>query len=422
MIASLVLSMLVACGPKKAPESAASAGASEGAEATAARSKYGVTMDPNVKAEKGVLGDVTDEEVIAWINRPFAAASYRFAEESGADTKVVDRVRDVLQLVFQGDLQGAEQAAGFFAKDFPASGMAEASRVVIASARASADPTPAAWDAVRSAVTTAQGALTAAIAKPGNEALEELALAGVFALGAKADAEEGRWADAKTRADKAEAHLARVRTLAPKLPDTAVVEAGLAWWMSQGGAAGVATSTPKTPSEALGALRAAERNAHLLGPAATLALARGQLAGGDARSARDRGLRFRVVNPDNTVNNLILAQAFVGARQPGDALAVLDEVVAKQPDNLQAQLWRGVALMRAGKLDAAEDALSALSTRAGVPATVKGAALTKLARVELKQGHAKKAQELLEQAIATSDDPEATQLLARVREGKGDGE
>ena len=52
----------------------------------------------------------------------------------------------------------------------------------------------------------------------------------------------------------------------------------------------------------------------------------------------------------------------------------------------------------------------------------KGLAMTRQARVLVRRGKEKKAIEHLEAAITATDSPEAKALLARLRDGKGEGD
>lgn len=404
---------ILACGPKAAPEVAPAP-----APASAPRITSKIGQNKDAPAGPPAVGDASDAEIIAWMNRPYNGASYRVAEATKADTALVDRIRDLLQMVYGGDLSGADTAVAFLDRDFPGTGMAEVGRVIVAAGRNAEDPSTAGWDRLREAVKRAEPALAAALAKPGSEALEEAALAAVLALGAQADAEQGRWDTARTRAQSAAQHVSRARELAPALDDIALLESSIAWWRGLGVSKGAIQEGTDARPAALLAMRNAEKKADLLGPAATLALARAQLHDGDARSARDRLLRLQRYYPESVSGELLLAESFLGTKQLGEATRIVEVVGRKHPQNLRAQLLRASVQTRSGKLDEADRTLEALLARPGLETTSRADILTRQARVALRRGKSKVAVELLEQAVAASPSLEATLLLAKVKSGK----
>ena len=423
-----LLLLAAACGKKTPPVTAppveptppsdpAGAGADAPAsDKPAALSSY--TQTPGEPARSAIEGEDVDA-ILAWTSRPYAASSYRVAEATGADAAMVDRMRDVLQFVNGGDLAGADEAVRFYAKDYAGTGMPETARVAVGFARAVLEPTGARWDEVRSAASSAEKTLEGAIAKPGAEALERGALAAVLAAAARADVEQGRWTDALARAGRARAHITKARALAPKFDDLATIEAGIAWWTSLGAATGaLGPDAADRRADAIAALREAEKHADLLGPTTTLMLMHALVHDGNPRDARDRGLRFKRLYPNGSLNTLLLAEAMIGTRQTGEASELLRSMEGAAP--VPAALLRGTLKLRAGDLDAAEKALEPIAARADLAGRTRAAALTRLARVELRRGKDRKAVTLLDQANATAPTLEATALKARLAAGKGE--
>ncbi len=422
-----LLLLAAACGKKTPPvtappvEPTAPGGAAATADAPtadkpAALSSYAQT--PGEPGRSAIEGEDIDA-ILAWTNRPYAASSYRVAEATGADAAMVDRMRDVLQFVNGGDLAGADEAVRFYAKDYAGTGMPETARVAVSVARAALDPTDARWDEVRAAATAAEKALESAIAKPGAEALERGALAGVIASAARADVEQGRWADALARAGRARAQVGQARTLAPKFDDLAALDAGIAWWTSLGAASGaLGPEEADRRAEAVTALREAEKHADLLGPTTTLLLMHALVHDGAPRDARDRGLRFKRLYPNGSLNALLLAEAMIGTRQTGEAGELLRSVEGAAP--VPAAVLRGTLKLRAGDLDAAEKALAPVAERADLAARTRATALARLARVEHRRGKDRKAITLLDQANAAAPTLEATALKTRLASGAGE--
>jgi hypothetical protein len=85
-------------------------------------------------------------------------------------------------------------------------------------------------------------------------------------------------------------------------------------------------------------------------------------------------------------------------------------------------LLRGTALLRQGQFDEADEALARFLAFPQITTAQKGLAMTRQARVLVRRGKEKKAIEHLEATIQATDAPEAKALLARLREGKGEGE
>ncbi len=433
----LALLALVACGDKKPPktappdagtsattkESPASGTAADTASGSAAATTTGSTLGARKgeKAVKNALGNTTDAEVLAWMNRPYDAASYRVAEALGADAKLVDRVRDLTRMVAAREYADAEQAIGFLEKDFPKAGAASFGRVLLGHARMAENADFDGEDAWKVSVSQARAGLEAALKAPGNDAFEELLLASVLGMEALQSARHETWTDALARSRDAAAHVDRARAKAPALTDLGYFDGVSLVVQSVAVTRGGVTGADRT-DEGVVKLTAAERAGNLVGPAASLALARAHLDRKDPRAALDRALFLRQSFPQNVANNLVLAQAYLDLGQPGDALRTCKEVLATAPDNRLVHLLRGTALLRQGQFDEADEALARFVAFPQVTNAQRGLAMTRQARVLVRRGKEKKAIEQLEATIAATDSPEAKALLARMREGKGEGE
>ena len=434
-VSLLALLALVACGdkkpPKTAPTEAASAttpgSAPTGAAAEPTNGAPAATTGGTLGARKGekavknALGNTTDAEVLAWMNRPYDAASYRVAEALAADAKLVDRVRDLTRMVAAREYPDAEQAIGFLEKDFPKAGAAGFGRVLLGHARMAENADFDGEDAWRVSVGQARTGLEAALKTPGNDAFEELLLASVVGMEALQSARHETWTDALARSRDAAAHVERARAKAPALTDLGYFDGVSLVVQSVAVTRGGITGADRT-DEGVVKLTAAERAGNLVGPAASLALARAHLDRKDPRAALDRALFLRQSFPQNVANNLVLAQAYLDLGQPGDALRTCKEVLATSPDNRLVHLLRGTALLRQGQFDEADEALARFVAFPQVTTAQKGLAMTRQARVLVRRGKEKKAIDHLEATITATDSPEAKALLARLRDGKGEGD
>jgi tetratricopeptide (TPR) repeat protein len=104
------------------------------------------------------------------------------------------------------------------------------------------------------------------------------------------------------------------------------------------------------------------------------------------------------------------AGVYERASQPGEAIKTLEKVLALEPANREARLRLGVNQRRAGRLDAAQEGLTAC-TAAGNPDWVRAVAWQELASMRLAEGKVPEAVGMLRAATAAVPADQHLQVL-----------
>jgi predicted Zn-dependent protease len=135
---------------------------------------------------------------------------------------------------------------------------------------------------------------------------------------------------------------------------------------------------------------------------------------------RMRGLRSDIAaNPANATARRDLAKIYLERRRPRPALALLDEALARHPDDAELLYLKGVAHVRAGEPEAALGPLvRAVELRPGL---LYGEPYRVAADALMAAGRYEEAEDALERYIgANSSSIEGHVKLARVRGIRGD--
>ncbi len=116
------------------------------------------------------------------------------------------------------------------------------------------------------------------------------------------------------------------------------------------------------------------------------------------------------VDPGNVGALMGRAGVYERASQPGEAIKMLEKVLALHPDHREARLRLGVNQRRAGRLDAAQKSLTAC-TGTGNPEWVRAVAWEELASMRLAEGKVPQAVEMLRTATADVPADQHLQIL-----------
>ncbi|TAM44298.1 MAG: tetratricopeptide repeat protein [Acidobacteria bacterium] len=120
--------------------------------------------------------------------------------------------------------------------------------------------------------------------------------------------------------------------------------------------------------------------------------------------------RAQHVDPGDVGALMGRAGVYERASQPGEAIKMLDKVLAIRPDHREARLRLGVNQRRAGQLDAAQTSLTAC-TGAGNPDWVRAVAWQELASMRLAEGKVPEAVAMLRTATADVPADQHLQIL-----------
>jgi tetratricopeptide (TPR) repeat protein len=366
----------------------------------------------------GSATSATDAEIIAWMNRPYDADSYRAADALKADVAMIDACREAVDLIYQRKYKDARKKLDGLTAKYPTSGIGPFGVVLLYQALMFENFDMRYEKQYQVTFTEARKQLDAGLAIAGNEAFENFLYAGLMAIDAIHSLRKEQYVTALDRALEAMKRLETTKKLAPEFPDAALGDGMYLYWRS------VVTQQskllpdfPDRRAEGLALMQKAEREAIFLGPAASLALAFSHIEERDLRAALDRVLYIRLAYPDNVINNMTIGRIYTSARRYGEAIRLFDEILVDAPDNQRVHYFRGVALARATRYP---EALKAYQTYLGfkdIPKEAKGQTYYRIGALYARQEDKDKAKAYFEQAIAASGNEAAKRALDKLKSG-----
>lgn len=357
----------------------------------------------------------SDEEIRAWMNRPYAAASYRASEALGIQVELADSVYKVCELLYVRNYPEAKKYLDGLSVAHPTLGLGPLGHALIYQSlmfenydyryekqyRASYDATRAQLD---------KGAKEA-----GNEALESIVLTGIQGVEAIHLMRKGEFLPAMGKALDAMKALEELRRWAPTLPDLKMADGLYMYWRSV-----VSLSSKALPdfadrrAEGIALLQEAEKASYFMGPAASLALAYSYIEERQLKLALDRCLLIRVKYADNVINNMTLGRIYTSMRRYDDALRIYQEVKGDAGSNQRVYYQEGVVYYRMGRYP---EALKALQTYIGfkeVPVDARATAWYRLGTVQQKLKSPAEARAAFNQAVKLNNHEGAKRAIARM--------
>lgn len=350
-----------------------------------------------------------------FLNRPYEASSYRAAEALRSDVKLLDATRLAVEQIYARDYKSAKKALDTLAKDWPTTGIGPLGMAIVYQALMFENFDYRYERQYKLAFEQARAQVAVGAAQPGDDAFEQFVLAGALGLDAIHTMRKGEYLSALNRAFEGMKALDRVKALAPAFPDVWVGDGLYLYWrtvVTQNSK--VLPDFPDKRAEGLAVLEKAEREAFLLGPGATLAIAYAFIEERQLKAALERCNRARIAYPENVINNMTLGRIYTSLRRYGDALAIYDEVLAHVPDNQRVHYHRGVVLSRLGRHADAERAYKTYLGFKDPTPDARGQAWYRLGALYARQKQPDKARAHYQQAVATSGHAGARRALEKL--------
>ncbi len=376
------------------------------------------TLTGRKPATSGTATSAADAEIIAWMNRPYDADSYRASETLKTDVAMIDACRESIDLIYQRKYKDARKKLDALTTKYPTSGIGPVGIVLMYQALMFENFDFRYEKQYLVTFGEAKKQLDAGLAKPGNEAFENFLYAGLLAVDAIHNLRKEQYLPALDRALEAMKRLETTKKLAPEFPDTALGDGMYLYWRSAvTQQSKLLPDFPDRRAEGIELMRKAEKEAIFLGPGASLALAYTHIEERDLRAALDRLLYIRLAYPDNVINNMTLGRIYTSARRYNDAIRLFDEILADAPDSQRVHYFRGVALARGARYP---EALKSYETYLGfkeIPKDARGQVLYRLGALYVRQEDKVKAKSYFEQAIAASGNEAAKRALDKLKSG-----
>lgn len=268
----------------------------------------------------------------------------------------------------------------------------------------------------------ARTALEAALAKPGQEGFERFLMAGVVGLESIHTMRKEQYLPALQLAFQAMDEVTKAKEAAPKFDDLLLADGIYNYWRT------VVTMTSKVlPDfgdhrvEGIQQMQAVEQSGLFLGPPATLSLAFSWIEENDLKRAVTSCLHNRRAYPDNVVNNLLLGRVYTSLRKYDSALGVYDDITRVAPDNKRVHYYRGVALLRAGRVDEAGESLQTYLAVDYLETWQRSAAQYRLGQVYFRQKKYDKAEAEWKASVKLDGNAGSKARLERMKELKKQG-
>lgn len=265
--------------------------------------------------------------------------------------------------------------------------------------------------------------LTAAAARPGNDAWEQFMLGGMVGLEAIHAARNGRYLPALTTAFSAIDHIERARKVAPNFVDLSLADGLYNYWRTV-----ITDSSSLLPSfgdkKAVGLeqIEKVEDSGIFLGPPATLAMLFSWMEEKDYDKALASGTRNQRKYPNNLINELMTGIVQLYRKDYPAALSLFDHVRKLDANNVRVRYYRGVALYRLGRHDEALGELKRYTESKTPDADQKAVAWWRIGEVHREQSRWAEAEAAFKTAIKLNGEPSAKAALDKLYEKRKAGE
>ena len=361
-------------------------------------------------------GAATDAEILAYMNRPYNAASYRAADAMKSEVAMLDHCRKAMEEIYQRRYKDARKTLEEATSKYPGSGIGPLGFVVIYQALMFENYDYRYEKQYKLAFDQVRAQLAIGTSRPGDEAFESFVLAAALGVDAIHTMRKGEFLAAINRALEATKALEKTKAAAPSFVDTRLGDGLYLYWRT------VVTANNKLlpqfedkQAQGIALMKEAEAGSTFLGPGASLALAYSYIEERQLKPALDRVLYARMAYPDNVINNMTLGRIYTSLRKYEDALRVYGEVLVDAPDNQRTRYFRGIVLARLGRYS---QALKEYETYLGfkeVPKEFRGQTYYRLGALYLRQKDTVKAESYYKQAITTSNNDAAKKALERLK-------
>jgi tetratricopeptide (TPR) repeat protein len=357
----------------------------------------------------------SDEDIRAWMNRPYAAASYRAAEALGIEVELAEAVHKVCELLYVRNYPEAKKYLDELSTKYPTLGLGPLGHALIYQALMFENYDYRYEKQYKQSYDTARAQLDKGLKVDGNEALENIVLTGILGVEAIHVMRKGEFLAAVGKALEAMKALENVRKKAPTLPDLKMVDGMYMYWR-----AAVSLSSKAIPdfpdrrAEGIALMQEAEKTSYYVGPASSLALAYSYIEERQLKLALDRCLLLRVKYADNVINNMTLGRIYTSMKRYDDALRIYDEVKKDATSNQRVYYQVGLVYYHMGRYP---DALKEFQTYVGfkeVPTDARATAWYRIGIVYSKQHKPTEAKAAHAQAVKLNGHEGSKRAIARI--------
>ena len=373
-------------------------------------------LTPAVSDPVSPTTGASDEEIRAWMNRPFAAASYRAAEALGIEVELADAVTKVCELLYTRNYPDAKKYLDEISQKYPTLGLGPLGHALIYQALMFENYDYRYEKQYRQAYDSTRAQLDKGLKTDGNEALENIVLTGILGVEAIHVMRKGEFVAAVGKALEAMKALENVRKKAPTLPDLKMVDGLYMYWRSAVSLSSKAIPDfPDRRAEGIALMQEAEKSAYYVGPASSLALAYSYIEERQLKLALDRCLLVRVKYADNVINNMTLGRIYTSMKRYDDAIRVYEEVKKDASSNQRVYYQEGLVFYYMQRYP---DALKAFQTYVGfkeVPTDARATAWYRIGVVYSKQHKPTEAIAAHSQAVKLNDHEGAKRAIARIQ-------
>jgi len=374
-----------------------------------------VPLTPAVTDPVSPTTGASDEDIRAWMNRPYAAASYRAAEALGIEVELADAVHKVCELLYVRNYPEAKRYLDELSAKYPTLGLGPLGHALIYQALMFENYDYRYEKQYKQSYDAARAQLDKGLKVDGNEALENIVLTGILGVEAIHVMRKGEFLAAVGKALEAMKALENVRKKAPTLPDLKMVDGMYMYWR-----AAVSLSSKAIPdfpdrrAEGIALMQEAEKTSYYVGPASSLALAYSYIEERQLKLALDRCLLIRVKYADNVINNMTLGRIYTSMKRYDDALRVYGEVKKDAASNQRVYYQEGLVYYHMQRYP---DALKAFQTYVGfkeVPTDARATAYYRIGIVYSKQHKPTEAKAAHAQAVKLNNHEGAKRAIARI--------
>ena len=286
--------------------------------------------------------------------RPLPNEAYLGAAALKMDPEFVNAIQLGLDQLFKRDYNAARDTFEAIEGTFPDTAVAEVVDMLI-------------WQALMlenfdykydkqywTSSKAARGALDKAMAKPGNDAWEQLLMATVVGVESIHTMRKSEYLSALNLAFQAMDHIEKSKAAAPDFIDLTLADGMYNYWRSV-----VTLSSKALPDfgdervKGIEQMQAVAKSGIFLKPLANLSLAFTWIEEGDYKRAAVETAKNRHDYPDSVVNNMVAGTVFIYMKDYPEALKALAEIERVDPKNMRVKYWKGVAQFRSKMPDEA---------------------------------------------------------------------
>jgi len=373
-----------------------------------------LTRSPRKPGEFGLRDDLTREE---YTNLPLPPQAYLGAKILKMEPEFVAGIQSGLELLYRRKYNGARDHFATLEEQFPKTGIRAVADTLVWQALMLENfdyrYDKQYWTSSKQARNDLEGALKL----PGNEAWEHLLMATILGVESIHTMRQGGYLNALQLAFQAMDNIERSRKAAPDFIDLQIADGLYNYWRTV-----ITMNSKLLPDfgdhrvEGIEQLQNVESGGLFVGPLATLSLAFTWMEENELKQANAAYGRNNRAYPDNIINNLVGSMVQIARRQYGDAVATLDHVFEIDSKNARAHYWKGLALLRDGKLEGAQSELETYLAGEHLEKFQRSTTHYRLGQLHVRRKDYGKAMEHFEASAKTDGNKAAKRAIDRLKE------